>query len=87
MPYQRMTLRKDPTPSGKAIKLPEKVIFSLPHLITCRSLFFSLTQNVGLQLAEEAAVQEGGKFCRLGGKRQGYKEGVVFWAVILNKLH
>lgn len=72
---------------GKESNCQKKVIFSLPHLVTCRFLFFSLTQNVGLQLAEEAAMQEGGEFCRSGGKRQGYKEGVVVWAVILNKLH
>lgn len=86
MPSQRMPLRKDPTLGGKGVKLPEKIIFSLPPLIICRSLFSSLLQNVELQLAEEA--MQGGESCRLGGGRQSCKEGGHgLGCDCLNKLH
>lgn len=76
MPSQRMPWRKDPTTGGKGVKLTEKSNLLSPashHLQV--SLFSSLPQNAGLQLAEEAAVPEGGESCRLGGQRWSCKEG------------
>lgn len=75
MPSQRMPLRKQPTPDGKGVKLPEKSNFLSPTSPIRRSLFSSLPQNMGLQLAEEAAMQGGGESCRLGKQKQNYKEG------------
>lgn len=83
MPSQRMPWRKDPTTGGKGVKLTEKSNLLSPashHLQV--SLFSSLPQNVGLQLAEEAAVPEGGESCRLGGPKvelQGGRSWSGLW--------
>lgn len=75
MPSQRMPLRMDPRAGGKGVELPEKSNLLSPtshHLHV--SLFSSLPPNVGLQLAEEAAMQ-GDESCRLAGKRQRCEVG------------